>query len=212
MRKEFSMIFSKSIKLLAPLVLLCAAANADVIFNFDSDTLGTSTSFEDTVDGLSATFSSSADPGGFVLYPTMFDTLTGNVLGDPGPAFADNLALGVTFSHDLSAITLDFATADFVTPSPFTLTAYENSTLVGFSTVTGQFPSGFSFPEGEISFNGTFNNIVLSSTATDFAVDNLDVIPTTSTPEPRSISLLLAALFLPCAALLARRKAGREQR
>jgi hypothetical protein len=142
----------------------------------------------------------------------MFDTLTGNVLGDPGPAFADNLALGVTFSHDLSAITLDFATADFVTPSPFTLTAYENSTLVGFSTVTGQFPSGFSFPEGEISFNGTFNNIVLSSTATDFAVDNLDVIPTTSTPEPRSISLLLAALFLPCAALLARRKAGREQR
>jgi hypothetical protein len=211
MRKEFSMIFSKSIKLLAPLVLLCAAANADVIFNFDSDTLGTSTSFEDTVDGLSATFSSSADPGGFVIYPSMFDTLTGNVLGDPGPAFADNIALGVIFSHDLSAITLDFATADFVTPSPFTFTAYENSTLVGSSTVTGQFPLGFSFPEGEISFNGTFNNIVLSSTAADFAVDNIDVIPT-ATPEPRAISLLLAALFLPCAALLSRRKAEYERR
>lgn len=206
------MIFSKSIKLILPLALLCAAANADVIFNFDSDTLGTSTSFEDTVDGLSATFSSSADPGGFVIYPTMFETLTGNVLGDPGPAFADNLALGVTFSHDLSAITLDFATADFITPSPFTLTAYENSTLVGSNTVTGQFPSGFNFPEGEISFNGTFNNIVLSSTAADFAVDNIDVIPTTATPEPGAISLLLAALFLPCAALLLRRNAGREQR
>jgi hypothetical protein len=204
------MIFTRSINLWVPMVVLCAAANASTIFNFDSDTLGTSTTFTNTVDGLSATFSSSADPGGFVVYPSMFETLTGNVLGDPGPASVDNLDLDVSFSQDLSAIVLDFATADFITPSPFTITAYENSTVVGSSTSTGQFLSGFTFPEGEISFDGTFNKIVLSSTSPDFAIDNLNVIPT---PEPGDVSLLVIGLFLSClpfTAFLRRRKASRE--
>jgi hypothetical protein len=192
------LIFNKSLSLLLPTVLLCAAANASTIFNFDDDTLGTSTTFTDTVDGLSATFSSSADPGGFVVYPSMFETLTGNVLGDPGPASANNLDLDINFSQNLSAITLDFATADFSTPSPFTLTAYENNTLVGSDTSTGQFLSGFTFPEGEISFDGTFNNVVLSSTAADFAVDNIDVIRMAEAPEPGDVSLLVIGLFLSC--------------
>jgi hypothetical protein len=46
-----------------------------------------------------------------------FNTLTGNVLGDPGPAGRDYLTLNINFSQDLSAITLDFATSDFDTPS-----------------------------------------------------------------------------------------------
>jgi hypothetical protein len=205
------MIFRNVMRLVMPMVLLCAAANADIIFNFDSDTLGTSTLFEDTVGGLSAKFSSSADPGGFVVYSSMFDTLTGNVLGDPGPALADDLDLGVSFSGDLSAITLDFATADFITPSPFTITAYENSTLVGSVTSTGQFISGFDFPEGAISFNGVFNNIVISSTAPDFAIDNIDVVRMVETPEPGTLSMFLAGLFLVLTSLLRRRKTAREQ-
>jgi hypothetical protein len=207
------LIFYKSLSLLLPTVLLCAAANASTIFNFDDDTLGTSTTFTDTVDGLSATFSSSADPGGFVVYPSIFETLTGNVLGDPGPASANNLDLDINFSQNLSAITLDFVTADFSTPSPFTLTAYENNTLVGSDTSTGQFLSGFTFPEGEISFDGTFNSVVLSSTAADFAVDNIDVIRMAEAPEPGDVSLLVIGLFfscLPFTGFLKRRKAACE--
>ena len=199
-------------KILAPMVLCCAAAHASSVidFDFDSDALGTSTTFTDTEDGLSATFSSSADPGGFVVYPTMFETLTGNVLGDPGPAFASNISLDVSFNQDLSAITLDFATADFVTPSPFTITAYENSTLVGSNTSTGEFLPGFTFPEGEITFEGgNFNNIVLSTPSPDFAVDNIQVLATA--PEPGTLTMFAAGLFLTGAGAVRRRRSSRNQ-
>jgi len=202
------MSFNKLVKLFLPMALLCAAANASIVFNFDGDNLGTATTFTDTVNGLSATFSSSADPGGFVVYPTMFQTLTGNVLGDPGPAFADNLALDVSFSQDLSAIELDFATSDFISPSVFTVTAYENSALVGSATSTGEFLSGFTFPEGEIAFAGSaFNQVVISSAATDFAVDNINVAPT---PEPGTLTLIGTGLFLLGIGSVRRRKAASE--
>jgi hypothetical protein len=202
------MNFNKSAKLLCPLALLCAAANASTVFNFDGDAPGTSTAFTDTVNGISATFSSSADPGGFVVYPSMFETLTGNVLGDPGPAFQDNLTLAVDFSQGLAAITLDFATSDFITPSPLTITAYENGVLVGSATSTGQFLAGFNFPEGEIAFGGgIFNQLFISSTATDFAVDNLNVV---AAPEPGTFALLGAALLLSGIPAIRRRKAARK--
>jgi hypothetical protein len=202
------MSVNKLVKLFLPMALLCAAANASIVFNFDGDNLGTATTFTDTVNGLSATFSSSADPGGFVVYPTMFQTLTGNVLGDPGPAFADNLALDVSFSQDLSAIELDFATSDFISPSVFTVTAYENSALVGSATSTGEFLPGFTFPEGEIAFAGSaFNQVVISSAATDFAVDNINVAPT---PEPGTLTLIGTGLFLLGIGSVRRRKAASE--
>ncbi|MGA7412103.1 MAG: hypothetical protein WBW33_16630 [Bryobacteraceae bacterium] len=204
------MIFNKSLCVVLAAAALSAAANASTVFKFDGDTLGTSTTFTDTVNGLSATFSSTADPGGFVVYQSMFETLTGNVLGDPGPAGQDNLALSVNFSQNLSAVVLDFATSDFITPSPLTLTAYENSTLVGSNTLPGQFLPGFTFPEGEIAFDGAiFNQIVISSTATDFAVDNINVIPATAAPEPATCALLgagLLALGIPAV----RRKSARK--
>jgi hypothetical protein len=202
------MIFSKSAKRFLPLVLLSAAANASIVFNFDGDSIGTSTTFTDTVGGLSATFSGSADPGGFVVYPTMFETLTGNVLGDPGPAFMDNLALDVSFSQDLSAIELDFATSDFVTPSLFTLNVYENSDLVGSVSSTGQFLPGFTFPEGEIAFDGAaFNNVVISSAATDFAVDNINVA---TAPEPGTLAAFGIGLVLLGVSSIRRRKPASE--
>ncbi len=133
----------------------------------------------------------------------MFETLTGNVLGDPGPAGLDGLSLLVQFSQNLSAATLDFATADFGTPSPLTLTAYENSTLVGSATSNGQFLSGFAFPEGEIAFQGgAFDSIVISSTAMDFAVDNINVV---ASPEPAAFELFALGLFAIFAPALKRR-------
>lgn len=181
--------------ILAPAVFT-AAANAS-LFNFDVNSLGTATNFTDTVSGVSATFSSPADPGGFVVYPTIFQTLGGNVLGDPGPAGLDNLALTVNFSQALSAITLSFATSDFSSPSPFTLTAYQNSNLVGSNTQSGMFLSSFSFPEGQLTFSGSaFNRVVLSSTAQDFAIDNINVSPSASTPEPSALVLSATGLLV----------------
>src|SRR5579884_4224959 len=84
-RHSMNTNLSRTWQLLLTAAILCAGARADAIFNFDSDTDGTSTTFTDTNNGISATFSSSADPGGFVIYPSVFETLTGNVLGDPGP-------------------------------------------------------------------------------------------------------------------------------
>ena len=192
-------------RLILPVALCCAAADASTVvdFNFDSDTLGTTTTFTDTVDGLSATFSSAADRGGFVVFPTMFETLTGNVLGNPGPAFAFDIPLDVSFSGNLSAITLDFATGDFNTPSPFSIAAYENTTLVGSSTSTGQFLPGFAFPEGEITFDGgTFNNVVISTPSPNFAVDNIHVLATA--PEPGTLTMLAAGLLLSVAGAIRR--------
>jgi hypothetical protein len=123
----------------------------------------------------------------------MFNTLNGNVIGDPGPAGANNLALSIGFSHDIGAVTLDFATADFASPSPLTLTAYENSNLVGSVSATGNVPGGFLFPEGQVSFTGgTFNQLVISSSAPDFAIDNINA---TTAPEPAPVALLGASLL-----------------
>jgi hypothetical protein len=201
-----------TLKLFVPVALCCATANASTVvdFNFDTDNLGTTTTFADTVNGLSATFSSAADPGGFVVFPTMFETLTGNVLGNPGPAFAFDIPLDVNFSGSLSAITLDFATGDFANPSPFTIAAYENSTLVGSSTSTGQFLPGFTFPEGEITFDaGTFNNVVISTPSPNFAVDNIQVLTATA-PEPGSFTMLAAGLCLSGAGVIRRRRSLRK--
>lgn len=194
-RKEFLMNINRTLQLFIACVTLGIAANASTVFNFDGDGLGTATGFTDTVNGLSAQFSSPSDPGGFVVYSSLFETLTGNVLGDPGPAGLDGLNLSVNFSQNLSAVTFNFATADFGSPSPLTLTAYENSTLAGSASQIGSFLNGFTFPEGEIAFTGgPFNRLVISSTAMDFAVDNITANVATA-PEPSAFYLFAAGLL-----------------
>jgi hypothetical protein len=190
------MTFTKALRFFVPVLVLGTAAQASTVFNFDNDNVGTSTTFTNTEQGLSATFSSSADPGGFVVYPTIFETLTGNVLGDPGPAGMDGLDLDVSFSQNLSGITLDFATDDFATPTPLTVTAYEGKTLVGSDTSSGEYLPGYEFPEGEIAFEGgTFNDVVLSAGATDFVVDNITVLNAAPAPEPGTFLLLGTVLM-----------------
>ena len=169
--------------------------STDPIFNFDSDAVGKATAFTDTVGGLSATFTTSGDPGGFVVGPTFFATLTGNVLLDPGPAGLNNLTLTIAFSAPQTSISMNFAT-DTLIGVPFDLSAFNGATLVGSSTATGTMPSGFFFPEGVISFSGpAFNRVVLSApTALDFAIDNVNV-NVTAVPEPGSLSLVAFGLF-----------------
>jgi hypothetical protein len=181
---------------LAALFLVIGAqvgSAATITFNFNSDA-GKSTTFTDTVSGLSATFSSLSDPGGFTVIPTFFKALTGNVLLDPGPANKDNLALTITFGQDLSSLSLLFATNSGA-GVPLVLTALEGSTVVGTASSSGVIPSGFFFPEGTLTFSGaTFNKVALSSTALDFAIDDVTVVGT-AVPEP--------AMFLPGCVIVA---------
>ncbi len=70
---------------------------------------------------------------------------------------------------------------------------------MGTNTLPGMFLNGFLFPEGEIAFSGAnFDNVVLSTTAPNFAIDNVTVQPS-AVPEPKSLWMLalgLAAVVL----------------
>ena len=169
--------------------LSCITLQAASTFNFDNDTVGANTQFTDTSNGISATFLSPGDPGGFVIQPTIFQALSGNVLGDPGSSGTQGLSLEIDFSTNLSALSLVFATADFGTASPLTVTAYEGPSQMNSVSATGIVPANFTFPEGEIAIGGMFNKVVISSIAPDFAIDNVAVI---AAPEPSTMWLGLS--------------------
>jgi hypothetical protein len=163
-----------------------------ITFNFNGDPTGEATPLTDNIGILSATFTSSGDPGGFEVFPSFFYSLTGQVLLDPASSGPNNATLTVLFNYAATAVSLDFATYSS-TAVPFDLSAYNGTTLVGSTNATGSIPQGYFNPEGVISFSGAgFDEVVLSApAATAFAIDNLAV--TTSIPEPGTFSLLLAA-------------------
>jgi hypothetical protein len=118
--------------------------------------------------------------------------LTGNVLLDPGPAGLNNLALMVVFSAPQTSISLNFAT-NSVAGVLFNLNAFSGASAVGSAAASGVIPLGFSFPEGVISFSGpAFDRVVLSSSALDFAIDNVTV---DAIPEPGALSLLTLGML-----------------
>jgi len=162
---------------------------SDAVFNFDADLFDKPTPFSDTVGGVEATFTSSGDPGGFAVTPFSFSSLTGNVLLAPGPAGLNNLTLTIVFSGVQTSISMNFATNSEI-GTLFKLDAFNGTSAVGSAAATGIIPSGFSFPEGVISFSGSaFNSVVLSSPeALDFAIDNVTVKVVS---EPGSLLLLL---------------------
>jgi len=178
---------------LALFFLLAGVARADSSFTFESDPVGTATTFSNTNTGITATFSSPADPGGFQVYPALgFVTLTGNFLGTGQTAPATPLT--IAFSTDLNSISLDFGLDE---SGGLTLVAFEGSTAVGTVSVTGGIPPGMFVPEGFLNFNGaTFNSVVLTATSGDgfFGVDNVDV-STAAVPEPATWFLLGAGLL-----------------
>jgi hypothetical protein len=171
-------------------------AFSDLIFTFNSDTAGTSTPFSNTVRGLTATFSSPADPGAFFVgTPAPFaPPFNGNSLSDWRRASRSNIALDVTFNSNLSSVSVDFVTRG---SGPFDLSLYEGPLYEGhvLVTETGSVPAGFNFPQGVIGFHfPPFDELVLTAPSIDtpyFAIDNLDAVPI---PEPISLPLLLTLL------------------
>jgi PEP-CTERM motif len=187
---------------LVPAAAQATLFNQTAVFDFENIALGTTTTFTDTVNGLTATFTGSASvcaAGGLFL------TLSGNVeIQDlcNNPANGDQSGpLGISFSEDLSSVSLDFATV--AGPGTLTVKALENGNPVSTSTFNSTVPPGGFSGEGFASVAGTFNSLTLTS-ASLLAIDN---ISTPAVPEPASIALLgggLAGFVL----VRRRRKAG----
>jgi hypothetical protein len=175
-------------------VLFAASTSQAQVFDFETTPLGTVTPISVTSGGLTAQFSS-PDGGVFVIVPTFFSSLTGQVLLDNDLA---QHTLLVAFSHPLTAISLNFALNAPGNPAAtLSLAAMNGATLVGSTSASGSVPPGFLFPEGVLTFvGGPFNNVAITSSAQDFAVDNIAVRQATAVPEPVTLALLLPGVLL----------------
>ena len=172
---------------LAVMLLCSTALFAQGTFINGDVPVGTGTTFADNNHGLTATFSSPADPGAFVTGVSFF-SFGWEILSDPGPSAAANVPLTISFSAPQPSIYMDFGLAGV--GGPFVLNAFLGGAPVGSTTVMGGVPSGYNFAEGVISFSGTFDSVVLTSPTTPyFAIGNI-----TATPEPSSLVLLGSAL------------------
>ena len=160
-------------------------------YDFESTPLNTATPLSITTGGLTATFSSPADPGAFVVTPAFLSpALPGHVLARPSSAAAP---LQIAFSAPLSFIGMNFA-LNF--GPALTLDAFLGATLVGSVSAGGVVPAGFTFPEGTISFGAaTFDNVRLSA-ASEFAIDNVTVRQAAVVPEPSTWALTAGGLGL----------------
>lgn len=186
---------------LTGVLLLSLPASAAVI-TFDTIAIGTRTPFSDSQAGLQVSFSS-PDGGVFSVYPAFFVALSGNVLLD-----ADSAAhvLNVTFSRPLASVSLLFA-LNSATDRAFSLTALSggiSGAPVGSTTATAVAPRPGAYPEGSIAFSSStgFDAIRLTSSAQDFAIDNVNAV---EIPEPGSVLLIGGGLLIACAAATRKR-------
>ena len=153
-------------------------------FNFDADAFGTATTFTDVSSGLAATFSSPADPGGFTVFPSLFTTLSGNVLIDDVLNTNSQIPLDIAFSQPARAFSLNFAQTS-TSAGLFRADFFSGGVLVGSASALGA-PVGPSNSEGFLSFSGgpLFDSVVLTSpNSVAFAVDNLQVDAAPAVPE-----------------------------
>ena len=140
------------------------ASAGNFTFNFPDTLLNTATPFSMTNNGVTVSFSSPADPGGFVVYPSFF-SFNNNVLFDPAPAGQNSipLSIGIDTTIPIQSISMDFA-LNAVSGTSLDFTAYQGSTQTGSGSAVGNVPGHYYiFPEGILYFSGSFNKIVLSS-------------------------------------------------
>jgi hypothetical protein len=191
----------RSAVVLATVLSTTASAASAQTFNFDTTPVGTAAPFSISSGGVTATFASAAN---FTVQPTFFSGLTGRVLFDNDVTVAP---LTISFNTLLTGVSLRLGANSPLTAAAFTLQARNGATLVGTVNVAGTVPPGFLFPEGALSFAGaTFDSLVLSSTARDFAVDN--IVVTTSgavVPEPATVALVGIGMLV-VSAVAARRR------
>ena len=168
-------------------------ANGVSVFNFDSDTAGTSVPFTDTVGGLSATFTGTGSVCN--VSGLGFASLSGNALiQDFCNSEAVPNSISISFSADLASISFDFAIGG--EPSTLSLTAFENGLAVGSSNFSSVVPPGHAFGEGVASFSGLFNKVTFSVAppSVEMAIDNVTAAPV---PEPGTLAIVgLACLPL----------------
>jgi hypothetical protein len=184
----------RAIALISFLVSVPASATQ---FTFDTLTPGTATTFDYTVDGVTATFSSPDGPV-FITGPSFFDSLTGQALFDNDPGFH---TLIISFTQPTNFLSLNFALNTQSTGALF-YSLFSGGTgglAIDSGLASGTVPDGFPFPEGvlSVSTGSFFDTVVLSSNVSDFAIDN---VTTSEVPEPATSATLLLGLAIVAAA------------
>jgi uncharacterized repeat protein (TIGR01451 family) len=166
--------------------------------NFEAVPSGTTTPFSRTnpADTTAATFSS-PDGAVFSVGNSSFNSASGfNSLS--GRTLSDNDAtphrLDILFNPPLQSINLVFALNTAAPGNTLNMEVLNGTDTVDNVTAPGLFPgNGFAFPEGSISFSGhTFDQVRLTSTAQDFAID--DVNTTAAGAAPSNVSVNFAGL------------------
>jgi hypothetical protein len=178
-----------------------ALTKPTITFDFDSGShplvATQGTPFNQTINGLTASFSSPSDPNAFSVKENDIESwqlskFTGKFLYDNKPS---RDILDIKFSDDIIDVRFTFATIEnkseiITVPSNILTTGYRNTNLVGSNQTVGSFSSD-SYPQGITYFYAgvPFNWIRISipsqaSGTTDFLVDNIIVTTVSKLSEP----------------------------
>ncbi len=166
---------------LLAVALAAIPLDASTIFiNGTDEPLATYTPFSDTINGITATFSSSSDPLAFQTNPTTNyvswgpEMLSTNLFGS---------TLTITFSQSFDSISMEFGT---YTADPLELLAYSGGTQVGSPVdMTGTQIVTDGFYENTIALSGvSFDSVVLSDGSSGLPIFGVGNITVAEAPEP----------------------------